>query len=404
MSRRRLLFVDDEPQVLTLLQSMFRHVSPDWDSVVTNRGEEALALMANQPFDVVVTDMQMPEMTGARLLERVRDQYPGTTRVVLSGYPDSQLSIQSMGAAHQYLAKPFRVEDVQAIVERAGQLEARVPDPRLRAGLSGLSTLPVAPTIWQRFERELASPTVSAESLGGLVAQDPGLTLKILQAAHSAFFGTPHRALLAKEATRKLGVGLLRGLVAAKRLGAIPVQAEVAGLAIERLARHSVATGLHASRILSMEGATPDAVKLGFTGGVLHDIGRLALASAVPEAYDEVVRRVLAGGVTLLEVERAVLGTDHARAGAYLMGLWGLPQGLVDVAAHHHWPAAVGGGAPSPLAAVYVANHVQRGLAGWPDGASGALELDALQAMGADVQRVKRWLGLGADAGSDLKS
>jgi HD-like signal output (HDOD) protein/CheY-like chemotaxis protein len=398
MPRKRLLFVDDEPQVLSLLQSMFRHVSPDWDSVVTIRSPEALSLMATEPFDVVVSDMQMPQMNGAQLLERVRDQYPRTTRVVLSGYPDQALSIQALGAAHQYLAKPFRVGDLQGVVARADQLDGRVADPALRAGLSRLSALPAVPSIWQRFEREMASPTVSVESLGGLIGQDPALTLKILQSVHSAFFGAPSRVLLAKEAAHKLGGGLLRAATHAKRLVAPPAEPMAAGLSLERIAKYSVATGLHASRILSAERALPDVVKLGFTGGVLHEIGQIALAMAAPEAYAEVVRRVMAGGTSLLEAERAALGTDHAGAGAYLLGLWGLPQAWVDLVAHHHRPSAEGNRGITPMTAVHLASHAQRQLAGWPEGANGELDEDYLRTMPVDAERIDYWMSLGTDA------
>jgi HD-like signal output (HDOD) protein len=396
MSRKRLLFVDDEPQVLTLLQSMFRRMNPEWDSVVANRGTDALTLMAQEPFDVVVSDMQMPEMTGAQLLERVRDQHPLTTRVVLSGYPDQQLSIHALGVAHQYLAKPFRVDDVQAVVKRAEQLESRIPDRTLREGLSRLSALPAVPSIWQRFEREMGSPTVSVESLGGLIAQDPALTLKVLQATHSSFFGAPKRVLLAKEAAQKLGRNLLRAVTAAKQWVTTPIDPQPAGMSLDKFARHSVATGLHASRILSAERAMPDAIKLGFTGGVLHDIGQLALATAAPEAYADVVRRVMAGEATVLESERLVLGTDHAAAGAYLVGLWGLPQPLVDLVADHHQPAASATRGVGPLTAVHMANHVQRGLAGWPDGANAELDQEYLESLQIDVQRFNLWIQLGS--------
>jgi HD-like signal output (HDOD) protein len=399
MPRKRLLFVDDEPQVLTLLQSMFRHVSPNWESAVTNRGAEALSLMAMQPFDVVVSDMQMPEMTGAQLLERVRDKHPRTTRVILSGYPDQLLSIHALGTAHQYLAKPFRVADLQGVVGRADQLEERVPDATLRAGLSGLTALPAVPSIWQRFVRELASPTVSVAALGGLVAQDPALTLKILQSVHSAFFGAPTGSLLAKEAVHKLGGGLLRAATNAKRLAATPGDPQPAGLSLERFAKHAVATGLHASRILAAERAPPDTVKLGFTGGVLHGIGQIALAMAAPKDYAGVAQRVMAGGTTLLAAERAALGTDHALAGAYLLGLWGLPQSLVDLVAHHHQPTAAGSRGINALTAVHLASHVQRSLAGWPEGAIGDLDKDYLRTVGADQDRFHSWIGLAADAG-----
>lgn len=141
----------------------------------------------------------------------------------------------------------------------------------------------------------------------------------------------------------------------------------------------------------------PDAVKLAFTGGVLHDIGQDALALAAPEAYSEVVRRTKAGEATLLEAEQAVLGTDHARAGAFLLGLWGLPQPLVDLVAYHHQPAMGGTGGVTPLAAVHVANHCRRESSGWPEGATGQLDEQYLRAIRVDAKRLTHWQRLGAE-------
>jgi HD-like signal output (HDOD) protein len=394
MTPKRLLFVDDEPQVLTLVQSMFRHVCPDWECVVTNRGVEALALMASQPFDIVLTDMQMPEMSGVQLLEKVRERYPAITRVVLSGYPDQVLSLRSLGSAHQYFAKPFRVGDLEVIAWRGDQLAAYVPPPELRTALSQLSALPVAPAIWQRLERELVSPAASLDVVASCVAQDPALTLKLLQSVHSAFFGAPKPALLAREAMQRLGTDLLRAMVAGRCLNA----PAAAGLDVERLAKHSVATGLHASRILSAERATPDLIKLGFTGGVLHDVGQLALAAAVPEAYADVVRRAMAGEAPLLQLEQTMLGTDHAAAGAYILVLWGMPKPLIDLVAHHHRPAASQTHGVCPLTAVHAANHIQRGLAGWPEGVSGEVDHGYLQGVGVGEGRFRVWVEGGSES------
>ncbi len=78
----RVLFVDDEPQVLEGLRRMLRAYRREWTMHFCEGAEQALAAMAEEPFDVVVSDMQMPGMDGAELLTRVRDQYPDAVRIV----------------------------------------------------------------------------------------------------------------------------------------------------------------------------------------------------------------------------------------------------------------------------------------------------------------------------------
>jgi HD-like signal output (HDOD) protein len=89
------------------------------------------------------------------------------------------------------------------------------------------------------------------------------------------------------------------------------------------------------ARILAPDEAMADPAA---TASLLHDAGRLALLSRLPEPYAEVLRRSLENQGSLEEVEVQVLGTTHARIGAYLLGLWGLPRPIVDAVARHHDP------------------------------------------------------------------
>ena len=86
-AKKRILFVDDEPMVLQGLQRMLRHMRTDWDMAFVESGSKALDLMAQTPCDVVVSDMRMPGMNGAELLNEVMKRHPKTVRLILSGTP-----------------------------------------------------------------------------------------------------------------------------------------------------------------------------------------------------------------------------------------------------------------------------------------------------------------------------
>ncbi|MDJ0855264.1 MAG: response regulator, partial [Desulfobacterales bacterium] len=88
MDRKRLLFVDDEPMVLKGLQRSLRSMRQEWEMTFAAGGREALDAMQAQPFDVVISDMRMPEMDGAQLLEVVKRDYPQVVRIILSGQLD----------------------------------------------------------------------------------------------------------------------------------------------------------------------------------------------------------------------------------------------------------------------------------------------------------------------------
>jgi DNA-binding NtrC family response regulator len=104
MTMPRVLFVDDDELVLTALRRrMKRHL--EWDMVFVTSANAALEELERAPFDVVVTDMRMPGLSGADLLERVTQRYPAMGRIGLTGYYD-EVDLVSRGIAHVVLNKP----------------------------------------------------------------------------------------------------------------------------------------------------------------------------------------------------------------------------------------------------------------------------------------------------------
>lgn len=114
-----LLFVDDEPNILSSLRRLFR---PRGYKVLTaESGAEGLEVLAREAVDLVISDMRMPEMDGARFLAQVRQQWPGTLRLLLTGYSDIQ-SIQdaiNCGEIYRYITKPWDDNDIVLVVRHA---------------------------------------------------------------------------------------------------------------------------------------------------------------------------------------------------------------------------------------------------------------------------------------------
>ncbi|MCL4779551.1 MAG: response regulator [Gammaproteobacteria bacterium] len=115
----RVLFVDDEPNIL---DSIRRQLRKSFDIVTATSGAEALALLKDTgPVALVVSDMRMPGMNGAELLTRIRDQYPDTVRMILSGQADLDSTISAINDGHifRFLTKPCNEDALRAAV-RAG--------------------------------------------------------------------------------------------------------------------------------------------------------------------------------------------------------------------------------------------------------------------------------------------
>ena len=92
----RILFIDDEDQVLQGLRRALYSMNKEWDMEFVNSGAKALALMAEKPVDVIISDMIMPGMSGAELLNEVRTRYPATARFILSGHAPGEEVFKSI--------------------------------------------------------------------------------------------------------------------------------------------------------------------------------------------------------------------------------------------------------------------------------------------------------------------
>ncbi|SRR5258706_10631016 len=116
---KTVLFVDDEPHVLSALQRSLRTERHRWHVSFAEGGEAALAFLASETADVIVSDIRMPHMDGVDLLERVRDLYPTMVRLVLSGQAEAAIYDRAVAVAHQLLEKPCDGGTLRAAIERA---------------------------------------------------------------------------------------------------------------------------------------------------------------------------------------------------------------------------------------------------------------------------------------------
>lgn len=332
---RRILFVDDEVNVLNGLRRLIRKRSELWQGYFAESGLDALALMRETPIDVLVTDMRMPRMDGAALLRIVNERYPNTVRIVLSGYTELEAAIRAVPIAHQFLVKPCEPDRLCATIDRACALHDLLQDGRLGGVVSAVQNLPSVPRLYQQLVKALATPTTPLEDVGKLIEQDPSMVAKLLQLVNSAFFGLPRRVTSVLDATSLLGTAMLRNLVLSVEVFNAFDQTS-GDFDIEAYQREALRSGFLAMGMFQTKLQREDA----FTAGVLHDIGRLLIASRLPQEHCAIVELSKEKEIPVWAAEQEVLGATHAELGAYLLGLWGLPYAIVEAAAYHHASAA----------------------------------------------------------------
>ena len=357
-----ILFVDDEPRILEGLRRMLWSQRRQWRLSFANNGPEALAAMELDRPDIVVSDMRMPGMDGAELLDLVRQRHPQVVRIILSGHSDPALVMKSVLPAHQFLAKPVEAETLLEVLQRAGTLRRLLDDQRLLGLVSQIESLPVTAGLHQNLRQELERSGTDEERVAELISRDMGMTATLLKLVNSAFFGHSRRVVRPGEAVGLLGLEVVRALVHSQGLFSVFDQRRFPHFSFDGLWRHSLSVAGFASTIVRLESDDQAMTESAYIAGLLHDVGKLILCTVLPEEYAAVIDQVRRENRPVAEVERERLGVTHAEAGAYLIGLWGLNQEVVTAIAGHHQPRVWSSGGFGCLCAVHAANVLEKKL------------------------------------------
>ena len=353
--KKKVLFVDNDSNILTGLKRMLRPMRQEWDMEFTNSGESALNMLALTPFDVIVSEMHMPGMSGSQLLSEVMNLYPQSVRVLLSGESDLDKIMKSTKMTHQYLSKPCEAETLKLIVNRSFSLKNVLSSESLKKLVSQMESLPSLSSLYIEIQEEIESPNSSLQKIGQIISKDVGMTAKILQLVNSAFFGLPRHVSSPVHAVNYLGLDIIKALVISVQIFSKFDQIELKDFSVESLWNHSVSVGAFVKYISKVENTEKKSADNAYIAALLHDCGKLVLAAKLPEQYKLVLSKTKEGMI-LTDAELEIFNTTHAEVGAYLMGLWGLPNDIIEALAFHHHPGNCPIKTISPVTFVHVAN------------------------------------------------
>jgi HD-like signal output (HDOD) protein len=394
-ARARIVFVDDDELVLRSIRRLLRGKEAEWELVFLQDGHAALRELDRSPVDVIVSDVQMGAMGGSKLLATVQDRHPDVARIVLSGETDPRVVFRTVPFAHQYLSKPFDAANLDFTLQRACALRSLLTNESIRAVVGRSNDLPAAPATYLLLTQALRDPEVSLSRIASIIERDVGIAARVLQVASSSFFGLPRNVSSIASAVGFLGLDTVRTLVlACEIIRTFQPPGSLGTFSIDLFEGHGLRTGRIARAMLGSSPVADDA----FVAGLLHRVGQLVLASRVPHRFAEVLDRQSRSGQSLLATEQELLRVTHAQVGAYLLGLWGLRQQVVEAVAYYPRPQRL-----DPTFGIPAAVHVASILAENPDAPIGTEPSDLMRELpGAYLARLRvaseipRWRALAA--------
>jgi putative nucleotidyltransferase with HDIG domain len=354
--KKRILFVDDEPMILKGIQRTLRKMRNVWDMTFTSSAAEALAVLDNNPMDVIISDMKMPEMDGSQLLAEVKQHHPHVVRLILSGHVEQETTIKSVQFAHQCLSKPCDVEVLKQTLTKLFALRDILSDNSIKKIVSQIESLPSLPTIYTEIIAEMHSDDPSIKKISEIIGRDVSMTAKILQVVNSVFFGLPQKIGNPKRAVMLLGLETIKSLVLSVKIFSEFSQKKYSWFNIDAIFKHSISVSSYAKAIVKYEKMDQDLINYSLMAGLLHDLGKLILATNFKDTYQQVLTESRNSDHKLWELEQETFGTSHAEIGAYLMGLWNLENPIIEAIAFHHCPAKSASNQMGLLTVVHVAN------------------------------------------------
>lgn len=360
--KRRIIFVDDDENVGQALRRMLRPMRNQWEMDFATSGDEALAKMAEKPFDIVITDMHMPGMHGVDLLGEVMSRYPETIRFALSGSPGSDSMVRTASIVHQFLVKPFDPHLLVQLITRACALRDQLEKSGIKQLLLEMGGVPSVPTLYRKIVQEMQSEKPSVERVANIIEKDAGMSAKVLQIVNSSTYGLKQNVSNVSQAVKLLGLSNIRSLVlAAETFQPAEEDSLPENFRIEELWHHSLRVASYAKKIAMMELERQKAADDAFTAGLLHDIGQIVLAMKKTEEFGEALRIAQEQRELLIDVEKEMFGATHSEVGGYLLELWGLPDPITEAITFHNFPSGCGDDHFSIVTALHVANYFAEG-------------------------------------------
>lgn len=312
----RILFVGGDDSFPPGFVDLVADIDDGWEVHRAADGGAASAQAAAAALDVVVVAPTLPDMPAATLLGQIRTLRPETSRIALvaAGQPPP---VRVLSLAHRFLPLPLGEELLLEAVGSLEELRDLLGNPLLREHIGRIDRLPSPPQTYLALMHALeADEDAGAADIARLVAGDPAIAAKVLQLCNSAYFAAGRTITDLRTAVTRLGLATLRDLVLASEVFAQPA---AAGADRHALQQRALLASQLARRML------PDAsAELGATAALLADIGLL-----LPSVRDE--REAATAG--------APGAPGHTEAGAYLLGLWGLPMPIIEAVAFQRTPS-----------------------------------------------------------------
>lgn len=335
----KILFVDDEENILRSLRREF--VDTEFETFLASSIDEALKVLERERVDIVVSDYRMPSMDGLEFLGLVRRLYPGTYRVMLSGFVEQHVILRALssGLASAFIGKPWESEQLHEKIGHLIRSKQLLKSPEVLRMVNAIEDLPSLPTVYSEFTRAVEEER-TCEELSGVIRRDIATTALILRVAGSGYYHLGGKGLSLEKALAYIGIRGIRDILLFTALLKHGCRERSQSEWLTRVTKHSIMVNCAVGELHRMKFDKP--LPEPYTSvGITHDVGKVIMLAHLPERFNAVTAHMLGhpgAGFYESELALGLAGTTHVEIGAFFLDVWGLPESSVAACLYHHDP------------------------------------------------------------------
>jgi putative nucleotidyltransferase with HDIG domain len=356
MSAKSILLAVADAQALA---DITQALGDGWESISAANEADALAQLEQRTFDALLVDFNLGSPDASQLLDQALAKRPETIRFLLAHEADLALVAAYVSGPHEILPKPVEPASLKSRIERG--VAPTDPNHNQSEGDLGASASasPAVPAVYAEVLKALDLPDVTKRQVGEIIAADAALTAEVLGLTKSAYLGLPGNVTDPVQAVEALGLETVKALVMALRFLAEHSQLKPGYLSLEKMWQHSTNVAHRARDLMLFETKDRALAAEALVAGLLHDLGKVVLASNFDDLYGRVHSLARKQPVALWDIEKEMFGASHGEIGACLVGMWNMPSSVVQAVAFHHEPPVGEDQHLTPLAAVHIANVLE---------------------------------------------
>lgn len=332
-------------------------IDSSWSVNIADNTKDAVDFVRGNDIDVIICDDEVADSKGLDVISSCSHERPGVLSFLRkSNSPTKEESIALSEKKVFVLPENLEEEGIYSHISRRVLLKSLSENLNLLSVIRKMKKMPTIPQLYHQITRELRKEDGSIEFVAGLISKEPSMATRILKAVNSPAYVLGYEITEVVHALLFLGKEATQAQILADSVFNSYPNQSVAGLNLQEVWKHSINVSAIARRISMSIDSNKKSAEIACTAGVVHDLGKVLMATNLPDHYQQAVNYAKEERVPLVQAEEKVFGTNHAQVAASLMGLWSIPFRILNSVAYHHNPTGTMKKPPTSAMALYIAD------------------------------------------------